>query len=143
MNMTAIDLVQTINGDTDVIEINLKNEKRVLLTVDKNAILKIGEHYITKLKFRFITASAFESKEGIEILYHFSKDSTGLIATIRVVLPKDNPTIDSLASKYEAFNWIEREMHELLGIVFTCHPKPEKLVSDGNWEEGTYPFRKS
>jgi Ni,Fe-hydrogenase III component G len=140
--MMAIDL-QNVPDDPDIIETKLHGKKRVLITVNKNSILKIGEYYVTKLKFRFITASAFESKEGIEILYHFSRDSSGLIASIRVVLSKDNPSIDSLAKKFEAFNWIEREMQELLGIEFIGHPKPEKLISDGNWEKGVFPFRKS
>jgi Ni,Fe-hydrogenase III component G len=39
-------------------------------------------------------------------------------------------------------NWIEREMHEILGITFIGHPEPEKLISEGNWAEGVYPYRK-
>jgi Ni,Fe-hydrogenase III component G len=34
-------------------------------------------------------------------------------------------------------------MHELLGITFLNHPEPEKLISDGNWAEGVYPYRKT
>lgn len=103
----------------------------------------MGIQLIRELKFRFITASAFESKSGIEILYHFSEDGSGLMASLHVLLVKDNPEIESLAYYFEAFNWIEKEMHELLGIQFKNHPEPGKLISDGNWEEGIYPFRKN
>jgi len=43
---------------------------------------------------------------------------------------------------FNASNWIEREMHELFGIDFINHPNQEKLISEGNWAEGVYPYRK-
>jgi NADH-quinone oxidoreductase subunit C len=41
-----------------------------------------------------------------------------------------------------AANWFEREMHEIIGIHFLHHPNLEKLISDGNWAEGVYPYRR-
>jgi Ni,Fe-hydrogenase III component G len=32
-------------------------------------------------------------------------------------------------------------MHEILGIDFLHHPNLEKLISEGNWAEGVYPYR--
>jgi Ni,Fe-hydrogenase III component G len=33
-------------------------------------------------------------------------------------------------------------MHELFGINFLNHPNQDKLISEGNWAEGVYPYRK-
>ena len=55
---------------------------------------------------------------------------------IHVILEVDNPRIESLSNMFNAANWIEREMHELLGIDFIDHPEPGEAISEGNWAEG-------
>ncbi len=128
--------------NTDIVGIEIKNLKRVTVTIQPDAILKVGEYLFREEGFRFIIASALHTKNGFEIHYHFSKDETGLILNIHVILDKEKPQIDSLSNMFNASNWIEREMHELLGINFLNHPNQEKLISEGNWAEGVYPYRK-
>jgi NADH:ubiquinone oxidoreductase subunit C len=82
------------------------------------------------------------TRKGFEIFYHFSFDAEGLILSLHVILDKKNPRIESLSNMFSASNWIEREMHELFGIDFLHHPNQEKLLSEGNWAEGVYPYRK-
>jgi len=38
--------------------------------------------------------------------------------------------------------WIEREMHELLGVNFPGHPNLKKLLLPDDWPDGVYPLRK-
>jgi len=129
------------NLKDDIVEINIKSNVRALVSIKPEAVQKAYDLLFSEMGFRFIIASALQSKEGIEIYYHFSKDIIGLILNLHVLLPKDNPQIESLADKYVAANWIEREMHELYGIKFLNHPNLEKLISDGNWAEGVYPYK--
>lgn len=126
-----------------VSQTNIRNEKRVSLVIPREALLEIAEYLHHVVKLRFIIASALESKVGFEIYYHFSNDETGLILDLHVILPRKEPEIQSLTSLFEAANWIEREMHEILGINFLNHPNLEKLISEGNWAEGVYPYRKN
>jgi NADH-quinone oxidoreductase subunit C len=119
-----------------------KNERRVIITVKPDSIIKVANYLYKTAGFRFIIASALHSKIGFEIHYHFSKDDVGLILNIHVVLDKEKPQIESLSNMFNASNWIEREMHELFGINFLNHPNQEKLISEGNWAEGVYPLRK-
>ena len=120
----------------------MKSEKRVTLPAEAGEIVPIAGFLYKELGFRFIIATALHSRRGFEIYYHFSMDSTGLILNIRVILPHGEPEIDSLSNLFNASNWIEREMHELFGINFLNHPNQERLISDGNWAEGVYPYRK-
>lgn len=129
------------NLKSDIIETEIKSAVRATVTIKPDAIVRAADYLYSNLKFRFIIASALETKKGFEIYYHFSNDSTGLVANLHVVLPKKKPEIESLTSKFEAANWIEREMHELFGINFLNHPNLEKLISEGNWAEGVYPYR--
>ncbi len=126
-----------------VYEITAKNNRRATITVEPASIVTISEFLVRELLFRFIIATAMETDKGFEILYHFSKDKAGLVLNVRVILDKENPVIDSLTGLFEGANWIEREMYEIIGINFKNHPNLEKLISDGNWAEGTYPYRKN
>lgn len=130
------------NFKSDIIEITIKNQKRIIIRVRSFSIINVARYLYEKEGFRFIIASALHTKKGFEIHYHFSKDAIGLILNIHVILDNENPQIESLSNMFNASNWIEREMHELFGINFLNHPNQEKLISEGNWAEGVYPLRK-
>jgi NADH-quinone oxidoreductase subunit C len=128
--------------NSDILDVRTRNNRRFIITIKPESILKVSEYLFKTAEFRFIIASALHTKRGFEIHYHFSKDAVGLILNIHVILDKDNPQIESLSNMFNASNWIEREMHELFGINFLNHPNQEKLLSEGNWAEGVYPLRK-
>ncbi len=121
---------------------DVRNQRRISVTIDPVSVLKVAEYLYKDEGFRFIIASAVHTKRGFEIHYHFSKDSDGLILNIHVILDREKPEIESLSNMFNASNWIEREMHELFGINFLNHPNQEKLISEGNWAEGVFPYRK-
>ncbi|MGQ9621024.1 MAG: NADH-quinone oxidoreductase subunit C [Bacteroidales bacterium] len=127
------------SGITDTVK---RNEKRYVISINQGLLLKVAEYLYRDARCRFIIASALHTKRGFEIHYHFSKDETGLVLNVHVVLSHENPCIESLSNMFNASNWIEREMHELFGIDFLNHPNQEKLISEGNWAEGVYPYRK-
>jgi NADH-quinone oxidoreductase subunit C len=127
---------------TDIIEIAIRNQRRIIISVRPDSLVNIAGYLYKNEEFRFIIASALHTRKGFEIHYHFSKDSSGLILNIHVILDKDDPQIESLSNMFNASNWIEREIHELFGINFRNHPNQEKLISEGNWAEGVYPLRK-
>ena len=130
------------NFGKEIIEVGKKSEKRATVSMKPDSIVKVAEYLYKSAGLRFIIASALHTKRGFEILYHFSMDATGLVLNIHVLLDKENPQIESLSNMFNASNWIEREMHELFGINFLNHPSQEKLISEGNWAEGVYPYRK-
>jgi NADH-quinone oxidoreductase subunit C len=127
---------------TDILEVSIKNKRRIIITVKPDSLVNIAHYLYRSEGYRFIIASALQTRRGFEIHYHFSMDSTGLVLNIHVILDKDNPQIESLSNMFNASNWIEREIHELFGINFLNHPNQEKLISEGNWAEGVYPLRK-
>src|SRR5450759_1260561 len=142
MNIESIIEKFKAKFNSDILETVMKNQKRIIITMRSDSIINVATYLFKTAEFRFIIASALHTKKGFEIHYHFSKDAIGLILNIHVILDKDNPQIESLSNMFNASNWIEREMHELLGINFLNHPNQEKLISEGNWAEGIYPLRK-
>jgi len=129
--------------DSDIDSVLISSNKRVTVHINPDLLLSMAEYLLQTLGFRFIIASALHTRKGFETYYHFSLDNKSLILNLHVILDKKNPEIESLANMMEAANWIEREMHELLGINFLHHPNQEKLLSEGNWAEGVYPYRKN
>lgn len=127
---------------SDTVAFDLVKSRRGIITIRHTALTAIAEYLYRSEGYRFIIASALHTRRGFEIYYHFSLDTSGLILSLHVILDKEKPRIESLSNMFSASNWIEREMHELFGIDFLNHPNQEKLISDGNWAEGVYPYRK-
>jgi len=116
---------------------------RIYLTVEKTDICEVVKFLFTELKMRFVTASATDMPEALEILYHFSFDQSGEVYTIRVLLEdKKHLEIDSITPLFNGAEWIEREMWELLGINFKGHPNLKRLLLADDWPEGNYPLRR-
>jgi len=142
--MTVAEFIQNLDarwGDK-ILDKDLRSPKRLFVDIHPKDLLEMARYLLNELKWRFVIASALQSKRGFEIYYHFSVDEIGLIVNVHVVLPVSKPEVESLANITRSANWIEREMHELYGIEFLNHPNMEKLISDGNWDEGVYPYRK-
>ncbi len=133
-------LTEKFSGDT--VRVVLQKARRAIVTIRPTAILPISEYLYKSEGYRFIIASALHTRRGFEIYYHFSFDADGSILSLHVILDKDKPHIESLSNMFSASNWIEREMHELFGIDFLNHPNQEKLLSEGNWAEDVFPYRK-
>jgi NADH-quinone oxidoreductase subunit C len=127
---------------SDILNVTEQHPRRSIISVRPESILRVATWLYKEAEFRFIIATALHTKRGFEIHYHFSRDTIGLVLNIHVILNKDKPEIESLSNMFNASNWIEREMHELFGINFLNHPNQDKLISEGNWAEGVYPYRK-
>ena len=84
---------------------------------------------------------AIEGKGSLEALYHFAAGAA--ITTLRVVLPYDDPKVDTICDLVPAATLYEREAMELLGIIFTGTPNTDHLILPDVWPEGVYPLRKT
>ena len=125
----------------DIIELLDRSEKRVYIEIKSESIIKVARYIFRKLGARFNIASGSDAREYFEILYHFTIEDINLLISLRVKLDRKNPQIDSLAPVFEGANWIEREIHELLGINFKGHPDLRKLLLPDEWPKGVYPLR--
>jgi NADH:ubiquinone oxidoreductase subunit C len=118
------------------------NERRYYITIPKEKIGNMTKFLYQEKGLRLAIATGIDTREGFEIIYHFSLDSAGTLFNIKVLIPKDNPTIQSLAPIFESANWIEREIHELLGINFEGHPNMKPLLTADDWPEDKHPLRR-
>jgi NADH-quinone oxidoreductase subunit C len=118
-----------------------KSLARVYIEIDPKDIKEVSKYLFLDSGARFNIASGMDTRYHFEILYHFTIENMGLLISIRVKLNRDNPKIDSIAPLIKGAEWIEREMHELLGIDFPGNPNLERLLLSDDWPQGVYPLR--
>ncbi|MDH4197544.1 MAG: NADH-quinone oxidoreductase subunit C [Candidatus Aminicenantes bacterium] len=103
---------------------------RLYFEVRNDDLHDVVRYLFRTLGCRLSTATGQETYRGLEVLYHFSLDATGQYFCPRVVMTdKANPRMNSIAPIVKGAEWIEREMAELLGIVFQGHPRPGPLLT--------------
>lgn len=129
-----------LNFTSDILGIMIRQRKRMIVQIRKQALLEIANYFLDELKYRFIIASGMATDAGFDIIYHFSDDNSGYIINLMVSLDRKDPEIESLSNMINATNWIEREIHELFGINFINHPDLRSLISEGNWTKTDYPY---
>ena len=139
--MKAIEQIKT-RFKNKILAVKEKTDGRIYLDISPEDIREIASAVYNDFKLRLITASGTDSRSQIEIIYHFADDPGGDVISFRVLLKnKKDLAIASLAPVCRAAEWIEREMHELLGVNFIGHPKLKHLLLAEDWPEGNYPLR--
>jgi NADH-quinone oxidoreductase subunit C len=76
----------------------------------------------------------------MEVIYHLYSIPFNVSIALRVILPRENPQIESLCPVWKSANWLERETYDMLGIVFVNHPDLRRILMPADWEG--YPLRK-
>lgn len=125
-----------------ILNIFEKSLRRAYIDVKPENIKQMVEFIFRRLKARFVIVSAVDTRNAIEMLYHFSFDSVGKIITLRTKIDKENPEIESITPIIKGAEWIEREIYELLGVRFKNHPNLKRLLLAEDWPEGKYPLRR-
>lgn len=142
--MAELNLVQEVKEKfpDKIVELWEKSPKRIYITVEKKDARDMARYLFEDLGARFIIMSALDTRQGIEILYHFSFDALGKVVTIKTIVPMPLPEIETVSLVVPAAEYIEREIHDILGVNFINHPNLARFILADDWPEGEYPYRK-
>ena len=77
----------------------------------------------------------------LEVVYHLYSFKHRHSVAVKVRCPYEDPHVPTLTHLYAAANWLERETHEMYGIVFDGHPDLRPLLTEEGL--GYYILRKS
>lgn len=116
---------------------------RLYVSIAREDIAEAVKLVFEELLARYVVLTGIDTPAGIEILYHFSFDGADLVVTLKLLLDKEKPEVESITSIIKGAEWIEREIHELLGVEFTGHPNMRRLILAEDWPAGVYPLRRS
>jgi len=125
-----------------VVEVTEQNPRRGWVRVDPARIREASRVMFEEQKGRLATVSGVDVRDGIDILYHWCLDGETYVVTIKALAARPSMEIDSVGQDLPACNWIEREMHDLLGAEFRGHPDMRRLILADDWPEGAYPLRR-
>lgn len=121
---------------------DLKMGKRMVhLRTERSSLLKLCRLLRDALEFDHLSLlSAVDWKDRFEVVYHVFSYTSCCTVEVKVSVPKDDPRIDSVTPLWEGANWHEREAYDMMGIVFTNHPDPRRILLPQEYEY--FPLRK-
>lgn len=125
-----------------IIDEFVKNDRRVYVMVHKEDVPAVCRCMYEELGGRLAIATGADTRSGIDILYHFMFPGDHQLITVKTTVKKPSPEIESIAAFLPAANWIEREIYDLLGVKFTGHPDPRRILMADDWPQEVYPLRR-
>ena len=133
-----------LGGDFLNYEYNVKR-RTLKLFIERSALTKAielvneicnGEYHVTT-----ITGADLGGDE-IELTYFLWLLPQRLRVAIKIKAPKKDLKVQSLVGVAPATILYEREVYEMLGVIFEGHPKLEKLFLPEDWPKDVYPLRR-
>lgn len=68
-----------------------------------------------------------------DVNYHLRSIPDAKFLRVKVMLPGPDPVVESVTSIWSSANWLEREVYDLMGVVFTNHPDMRRIELPEDW----------
>jgi NADH-quinone oxidoreductase subunit C len=134
-----LDEIKKALGDK-VIKAWVQRERRIYIAIKGGDITDVTKG-IHEMGFDHLSSvSGVEYEDRMECVYHVWSYEKRDLLTIRALVSKDDPRIDSVTPIYESANWLERETYDLLGIKFEGHPDLRRVLLPDDFKG--HPLRK-
>src|SRR4029078_6199243 len=79
-----------------------------------------------------------ESRFGL--VYELASTATNERLTVRVFVDEPELNVPSVVPRWEGANWLEREVYDMFGILFDCHPDLRRILLPDEYT--AFPLRK-
>lgn len=113
------------------------------ITVDPGLIVEACNFLKLEKSLDFtsmVCISGVDFEENMEVVYQLHSLRHNHSITIKVELPRENPSIPSVSMIWKGADWYEREAFDLFGINFEGHPNLKRILLPDDWEG--HPLRK-
>jgi len=138
------EILEKIKGKfgNNIKDITIKRSRRIFAETDMKYLKEILRYAKDELGFDHIsTITGEDLGEELELIYHIAYQNA-IELSIKTKIPKENPRIATIVDLYPPAGIYEREVHDLLGVVFEGNPDLSPLLLPDNWPKGVYPLRK-
>lgn len=71
---------------------------------------------------------------AFSVVYHLLSFERNADIRIKVSLPGNHPTIDTITPLWPSANWYEREVWDMFGITFSGHPHLRRILLPPTWQ---------
>ena len=117
----------------------------ILVEISAEALPVIADRAVLGLNARLMSLFASDERHTTgRFLLHHVWSCPGLRTFLHVTAPIDPATaaFPSIAAKYPAANWFEREVMDFFGLAPEGHPNPARVALHDDWPDGAWPLRK-
>jgi NADH-quinone oxidoreductase subunit C len=121
----------------------MEDRKQAILTVERQRLAEIALYTRDEEKFEMLadlTAVDWPKREKrfdvVLNLYSFAKNERLRLKAHAA----DGEEVPSMVGVWVAANWLEREVFDMFGIVFSGHPNLKRILLPDEWQG--YPLRK-
>jgi len=129
-----------------VLEKIVDEKKFTKLVVDVEAVKVVATHLRDDVGFDHVKAVTgvdlsrlLKKEDKIEVIYHLGSYSKQELwktdIGLSVKLPRSNPRMPSLVDVWPSCEYHEREVYEMLGVVFEGHPDLRRLLLPEYWSD--------
>lgn len=106
-----------------------------------SAVAGVCEMLKGELGFDYLAdITAVDWQDRIEVVYQMTALASNEKLTLKVDLNREKPEVGSVTGVWQGANYMEREVFDLMGVVFTGHPDLRRILLPEDWEG--YPLRK-
>ena len=134
--------LREVLGET-LLELEAKGPRRIFMRVPRENFKESFKKVLKVIEpFHISTISGVDYRDHLELIYHVWSLSFKIEVSIRVDLPRDNPKIETICDVVPGAFLYEREVYDLLGVIFEGHPNLKHSVLPEDWPEGVHPLRK-
>jgi len=120
------------------------------VVVDPAILVDLCRFLKNELQFNYLRLLGgvdWPDRGQVEVFYHLSAmaaeaaaNQSGYNVTLKVFLPREQPSVPSVCEVWKAANWQERETYDLFGVLFENHPDLRRILLPPVWEG--FPLRK-
>jgi NADH-quinone oxidoreductase subunit C len=93
------------------------------------------------LQFSYVqNCAGVDAETHMEVVYHLYSFVHSRRVCFRIKTDRENAAVPTVSHLWQAANWNEREIFDLLGIRFEGHPNLKRILMPDDWVG--YPLRK-
>ncbi|MDW7731926.1 MAG: F420H2 dehydrogenase subunit FpoC [Methanolobus sp.] len=144
--MDANSIIASLTGKfpEDIYDAAIESDIRTIAKVKPENVVDVCRYLKEDLSFGHLCCEFgvdYPGRNEIEVIYVIGSYEHPVILTMKALLPRDNPEIESVVPVYWNANWYERETYELFGVKYLNHPNLKPLVLPQEML-GEWPLRK-
>ncbi len=146
MSVKREDLLALIRQITAEEVVEIPNSTPFGVVVKKEVLLTVCDQLYKNPASYFDMLSCITGVDNgpetgtMEVIYHLYSVPFNHSLALKVILPRENPEIESVVSVWKSANWLEREVYDMFGIGFNNHPDLRRILMPADWKG--YPLRK-
>lgn len=134
------ELQKKIGARLDIFEDNTGRSVKASRSKLPETMKELKDNPLYQLDY-LMNLSAVDYPENYTVVYHLTSMKYRHYLTVKVEVPKDPPCwIPSVSSVWKAAQVHEREVYDMMGIIFTDHPDLRRILLPDDFEG--HPLRK-